>query len=504
MGDNFNKERIIKNTGLLYLRMAFTMWLNLYATRLVLKNLGVDEMGVYGVVGSVVGLFSVFTYGITSTIQRFITFELGKNEGNVNKIFCSSLNIIFLLSAFILILLETGGLWVLHHHINIPEGSKQAAFWVYQLSVAGSLINLVSIPYNALIIAHERMGAFAGISIIQVVLSCAAAYCLSYFHDHRLIIYSAFLFAISLFIRIIYQQYCQQKFKTEVSYRFMIDKETMKEMGTFAGITSLSSILQTIANEGIILSFNLIFGVAINAVYAIALQLKNSILSFALNVHKAIAPQITKTYANNEIEKHKRLIYTGCKIQVFMILIIMIPFLFRTEYIMQLWLGEVPPYAVTFAQCTVFISLTYAFFVPIRTAVLATNRIKHFMLVPDCFYLLAVPICYIIGKTLNSPTIMLISIIAIDILTCLVRVYIASRVCIITLSEIICKILFPIISCFILLCLCCYYISIYISETLSGLCLLIIVNAIILAILVPIIGTDKEEKKHLLCIFKRV
>lgn len=479
MGDNFNKERIIKNTGLLYLRMAFTMWLNLYATRLVLKNLGVDEMGVFGVVGSVVGLFSVFTYGITSTIQRFITFELGKNEGNVNKIFCSSLNIIFLLSAFILILLETGGLWVLHHHINIPEGSKQAAFWVYQLSVAGSLINLVSIPYNALIIAHERMGAFAGISIIQVVLSCAAAYCLSYFHDHRLIIYSAFLFAIGLFIRIIYQQYCQQKFKTEVSYRFMIDKDTMKEMGTFAGITSLSSILQTIANEGIILSFNLIFGVAINAVYAIALQLKNSILSFALNVHKAIAPQITKTYANNEIEKHKRLIYTGCKIQVFMILIIMIPFLFRTEYIMQLWLGEVPPYAVTFAQCTVFISLTYAFFVPIRTAVLATNRIKHFMLVPDCFYLLAVPMGFLIGKLTNNPNYMLISVIIMDVVSCGIRIYIASRIGVITIKGIIRRIIIPVLYTTFFLTLLCLFFNFISSVNILNTFILIITNTIV-------------------------
>lgn len=497
MGDNFNKERIIKNTGLLYLRMAFTMWLNLYATRLVLKNLGVDEMGVYGVVGSVVGLFSVFTYGITSTIQRFITFELGKNEGNVNKIFCSSLNIIFLLSAFILILLETGGLWVLHHHINIPEGSKQAAFWVYQLSVAGSLINLVSIPYNALIIAHERMGAFAGISIIQVVLSCAAAYCLSYFHDHRLIIYSAFLFAIGLFIRIIYQQYCQQKFKTEVSYRFMIDKDTMKEMGTFAGITCTSGIILTIASQGIILSFNLIFGVAINAVYAIALQLKNSILSFALNVHKAIAPQITKTYANNEIEKHKRLIYTGCKIQVFMILIIMIPFLFRTEYIMQLWLGEVPPYAVTFAQCTVFISLTYAFFEPIRTAVLATNRIKHFMLVPDCFYLLAVPMGFLIGKLTNNPNYMLISVIIMDVVSCGIRTYIASRVSAIKIREVSFQVIVPCCVTLGLSSIVCYLLSTITLTSIIGISQLLLANCFVLLIIIYVFGLSSTERQHL-------
>ena len=181
MSDNFNKNRIAKNSILLYVRMLFTMWLNLYATRLVLKNLGVDDMGVYGVVGSVVGLFAVFSSGITNTIQRFITFELGKDVGNVNKVFCSSLNIIFLLSTFIFLLLESVGIWFLNNRVNIPPSSMQAAIWVYQLSVLTCIVNLISIPYNALVIAHEKMDAYALISIIQVILTCVAAYCLSPF-----------------------------------------------------------------------------------------------------------------------------------------------------------------------------------------------------------------------------------------------------------------------------------------------------------------------------------
>ena len=212
MTDNFNKARIAKNSILLYIRMLFTMWLNLYATRLVLKNLGVDDMGVYGVVGSVVGLFAVFSSGITSTIQRFITFELGKAERDVNKIFCSSLNIIFLLSAFIFILLESIGLWFLNNRVNIPASSIQAAFWVYQLSVLTFIVNLISIPHNALVIAHEKMDAYAFISIIQVVLTCTAAYCLSLFDSQRLLIYAILMATISILIRLFYQAYCHIKF----------------------------------------------------------------------------------------------------------------------------------------------------------------------------------------------------------------------------------------------------------------------------------------------------
>ena len=176
MSDNFNKNRILKNSLLLYVRMLFTMWINLYATRLVLQNLGVEDMGVYGVVGSIVSIFSVFTGGITSAVQRFITFEAGLKEGNVNKVFCTSLNVIFILAGILLVALESAGLWFFYNKINIPEASQEAAFWVFQFSILTCLINLVSIPYNALIIAREKMNAFAGISIIQVILCVSLPY----------------------------------------------------------------------------------------------------------------------------------------------------------------------------------------------------------------------------------------------------------------------------------------------------------------------------------------
>lgn len=156
MSEAYNQKRVLKNTILLYARMLLTMWLNLYTTRLVLANLGVEDMGVYGVVGSITGLFTVFVSGITSAIQRFITFELGRREGNVNSVFCTSLNILFIVSFFLLLLLEVGGLWMLNYNLNIPKESVNAALWVFQLSVLTCLVNIISIPYNALVIAHEK------------------------------------------------------------------------------------------------------------------------------------------------------------------------------------------------------------------------------------------------------------------------------------------------------------------------------------------------------------
>lgn len=503
MEDNFNKTRIVKNSTLLYIRMLFTMWLNLYATRLVLKNLGVDDMGVYGVVGSVVGLFAVFSSGITSTIQRFITFELGKVERDVNKIFCSSLNIIFLLSASIFILLESIGLWFLNNRVNIPTSSIQSAFWVYQLSVLTCIVNLISIPYNALVIAHEKMDAYAFISIIQVVLTCAAAYCLSLFESQRLLIYAILMATISILIRLFYQAYCHIKFK-EARYRLLIDRDSMKQIGKFAGVSTFSGILESLYSQGIVLVINWTFGVALNTVYAIALQLKNSVQSFAFNIFKAMAPQITKTYASGDIETHKRLVYSASKIQAYMIYFIMIPFLFRTEYIMHLWLGDVPTYAVSFAQAIIFLSLLYAIFEPIRTAVLATNHISKFMIIPNVYYIFTLPITYYLANSSNSPVILILSVVFFDVIRCIIRLYYGLYISPLLLRDILISVLIPIIIVGIGSVIGCGVISIYTNDNLYDTTILIIVNSIVLLMLIYLFGLNQQEHRHVKEILGRI
>lgn len=492
MSDNFNKNRIAKNSILLYIRMLFTMWLNLYATRLVIKNLGVEDMGVYGVVGSIVCLFAVFSSGITNTIQRFITYELGKDCGDVNKMFCSSLNIIILLSVFILILLETVGIWFLYHKVNIPESCFNAAFWVFQLSVLTCVINLISIPYNALVIAHEKMDAYAVISIIQVVLTCVVAYCLSFFENDRLLIYAVLMAAISILIRFFYQAYCHIKFR-ESHYHLLIDRDVMKEIGKFAGVSTVSGILETLYGQGIVLVVNWTFGVALNAVYTIAMQLKNSVQSFAFNIFKAISPQITKTYANGEIESYRKLVYSGSKLQVYMILFIMIPFMYRTEYIMHLWLGEVPLYMVSFAQATIFLSLTYAIFEPIRTAVLATNYITKFMIIPNLFSIISLPISYIVARWTNRPEVLIVCVVGLEIVSCVIRGYYALKVSPLLLRDIVKEILFPFVKVALLSSLVCGFFTFFLKENLMGFLLLLLINSCISFFVIYYVGLNRYE-----------
>lgn len=492
MSENYNKNRIIKNSLLLYVRMLFTMWLNLWTTRLVLANLGVEDMGVYGVVGSIVNVFQVLTSGVGTAIQRFLTYEMGRKDNNLNGVFCSSLNVIFFLAIIMLMLLEVVGLWFLNNKIDIPASSISAAQWVFQFSVLTCIVNVISIPYNALVIAHEKMNAFAFISILQVVLTCACAYCLSYL-DNRLFFYGLFMALISILVRIIYQVYCVRNF-AETKYHLMINRGQIKQILKFAGVSTTSGILQVISSQGIVFVINWTFGVALNAVYTIALQLKNSVLSFAQNIQKAIAPQITKTYASGEFDAHKKLVYGGSKMEIFMIYFIMIPFLFRTEYIMQLWLGDVPQYTKVFVQCIIFLSLTYAAFEPIRSAVLSTTKISQFMIIPEIVYMLVLPVTFCVGKITGSPNLLIVSVVLLDILVCILRTSLAVKVTALCFKEIIDCVLMNGLAVGVIASICCWLISNLLPENIFGLLLLILINAMILCVVIYIVGLKHTER----------
>lgn len=490
---NYNTSRIAKNSVLLYVRMLFTMWLNLYATRLTLVNLGVDDMGVFGVVGGIVNLIAVFTGGITNAVQRFLTYELGKQNGDTNKVFCSSLNVIFILSFFVILLLETIGVWMLNNKVEIPFASQDAAFWVFQFSIITCIFNLIGIPYNALVIAHEKMDVFAVISISQVILNFCAAYFISFF-DQRLLWYGILIAFASVVTQVFYYFYCNFKF-SEAHFHFFIDKSLFKQIGKFTGISTLSGALQTLSGQGIILVINWTFGIGLNTVYTIALQLKNSVQSFAFNIFKAISPQITKTYASGDFENHKKLVYAGAKIESFMIFLIMIPFLFRTRYIMELWLGDVPPFTVEFVQCIIFLSLTYAIFEPIRTSVLATNNIMKFMLIPELLYLFVLPVGFVVSKVSCSPFFLILAIVSLDVLTCIVRTVFAVKVCPISIRGILKYTIIPAFIVAIVDSFVCYSLTFITEETFCGLILLLVLNSISLCVVIYLMGSNNSEKK---------
>lgn len=495
MSDTYSTARISRGSIYLYVRMFITMWFNLWATRLVLSALGVDDMGVYGVVGGIVGLFSVLTGSVTSAVQRFLSYELGRGTTGMQRVFAASLTAVVVVLAVVLLLVETGGLLYLHSVANIPPERLVAAKAVFQFSALTCLMQLLTIPYVALILAHERMGAFSLISLVQVVAGWAVAHSLTLMEEgRRLAVYAALLFLAGGVVWMLYVWYCRKMFP-ESRCLPAYDRGLLRAIGKFAGIGTVSNMLQTLSGQGLVLIINALFGVALNAVYMIALQLKNAVLSFGMNIFKAISPQITKTYAARQTDIYRRLVCSGSKAEVYMVLLIFLPFLFKTDYILHLWLGNVPEHTVAFCRCCVVLSVIYAAFEPIRTAVYAVGRIGRFLLVPDAFYFVAsLGAAYLVGSLTGKPGWMIFTVVMVEIVTCSMRVWYAAEVCRISLSEFFSHIFCPCLKVGLAGGLVCFALSQCFADSLLPFVCFLGVNSLLLMAVIWLVGLSPKER----------
>ena len=311
MNNTANNKRIAKNTLLLYFRMLFIMAINLYTSRIVLKILGIEDFGIYNAVGGIVAMFGFLTSAMSISTQRYITYELGKNNlKQLNKIFNTSITIHAVISVIILILAETIGLWFLYNKMTIPIERLNAALWTYQASIASAIILIMSIPYNATIIAHEKMSAFAYISVLEVVLKLAIVYLLLISNFDKLKLYSTLILIVQLIIRIIYGQYCKKHF-LETKIHFIKDKSLFKEMLSFAGWNLWGNCAGIASTQGVNILLNIFFGPHINAARGIAVQVQGAVNQFASNFQTAINPQITKSYAQGDYNYMHNLIFSS-------------------------------------------------------------------------------------------------------------------------------------------------------------------------------------------------
>lgn len=369
-----NNKRIAKNTLLLYFRMLFLMAVSLYTSRVVLNALGVEDFGIYNVVGGVVAMFSVLSGSLSAAISRFITYELGKgNQENLNKIFSSAVTIQLILSGIIILLAETIGMWFLNAKMNIPEVRMEAANWVFQFSILTFAINLISIPYNASIIAHEKMSAFAYISILEAVGKLTIAYLITIAPIDKLIFYAILMCVVALVVRFTYGNYCKRHF-SECTYHFVWDKQLLKQMFGFAGWNFIGASSAVLRDQGGNVVINLFCGPAVNAARGIASQVNNAVNQFVVNFMTALNPQITKSYAAGNKEYMMTLIFQGARLSFYMLLLLSLPILVNTHYILVLWLKIVPEHAVFFVQLILIFALSESISQPLITAMLATGK----------------------------------------------------------------------------------------------------------------------------------
>lgn len=398
-----NNKRIAKNTLLLYFRMLLIMTTNLYTSRVVLSALGVEDFGIYNVVGGVVTMFTFLNTAMAGATQRFLTFELGRGDKvKLHKVFCISLNIHALISLIIFLLAETVGLWFLNTQMNIPEFRMYAGHWVYQLSVLSTIVLIMSAPYNASIIAHERMSVFAYISLFEVFSKLVVAYAIVSTHFDRLIFYALFIFVTQLLVRLIYGLYCKKHFE-ECHYKYLNDMAMLKEMSSFA-VWSLFGNLAGIAfTQGINILLNLFFGPIVNAARAIAVQVQTAVQGFVTNFQTALNPQITKTYATGELAQMHKLLFASSRYSFYLLFIIALPLIIEVELVLSVWLKVVPEYTAEFVRLILIIMLVDTLANPFITAASATGRIKLYQTVVGGVLLLIVPLSYFALKLGFSP-----------------------------------------------------------------------------------------------------
>jgi len=383
-----NSKRIAKNSAVLYVRMLLSLAVSLYTSRVVLDVLGVDDYGIYSVVGGVVAMFAFINVSMSGATSRFLTYEMGRGNGSrLRDTFSTALLIHIGVAAIILVVAETVGLWILNCKLSIPAESMTAANWVYQCSIAASMISITQVPYNACIIAHENMNVYAYIEIANVMLKLGIVYLLLVVGGNKLIIYGILVLAVNIIIASLYRVYCLRKFP-ECRFRYIFDKNILKPMLSFSGWDLYGNMCVTARTQGIVMLINVFFGVAVNAAAAIATTVLTTLSSFASNIVIAFRPQIIKQYAAGESGEFNKLVTNCAKFSATLFLVLAAPVIAEADYVLTLWLKTPPPYSVSF--CCICLAATFVMVMnnAIVTGIHATGKVKALSVISGTLYLL--------------------------------------------------------------------------------------------------------------------
>lgn len=406
-------RRIARNTMLLYCRMLLLLFVGLYTSRVVLGALGIDDYGVYNAVGGVVSLFAVVSSALTSAISRFLTFELGKpdsSESRLRQVFRNSLKIQFMMAGIIILLAESVGVWFLNAKMSIPDGRMSAANWVLQFSILTFAINLISIPFNAAIIAHERMKAFACIGIFEGIAKLGVAFLLLAAPFDRLVYYAMLMCVVALLVRLAYGAFCKRNFE-ECSGRNESNDGTMeqfRQMLSFAGWNFIGASSAVLRDHGGNILINLFYGPAVNAARGITTQLSGAVQGFVNNFMTAMNPQITKAYASDDRDYMMTLVFKGARLSYLMLLFLSLPLIVNMDFVLNIWLKEVPPHAANFVTLALFFAMSESLSNPLITVQLATGDIKKYQIIVGGLQLLNVPVSWALLAMGQAPECVLI------------------------------------------------------------------------------------------------
>lgn len=444
-----NTQRIAKNTIVLYIRQIFILVISLYTVRITLNILGATDYGIYNVVGGVVVLFSFINSAMASSTQRFLNFYLGKKDSiNTNRAYSSSIIIHFGISILFILLAETLGLWYVHNKLNIPSDRKLVAEIVYQISVFTAILNIMKIPYNAVIIAYEKMSFFAWVSIFESVAKLSLIIVIKYLEYDRLIEYAFFMAFIAFVILITYKVFCNIKFKI-ARFKFHKNYELTKELIVFSGWSLFGGVANVCNTQGVNLVLNMFTNVVVNAAMGIANQVNNAIYSFVTNFQTAFNPQLIKSYSGGDNDYFFLLLKRSAKFSFLLYYFIFLPFFVNADRVLLFWLKDVPEYSSSFVKLILIWSLIDVFNNPLYTAIQATGKIRTYNIMVSVFKLLPLPLIIVLFMNGFSPNWIFYSEIIFSIVIDIWRLVYASKKlnfgCISFFKDIVCRCIFIII-----------------------------------------------------------
>lgn len=492
-----NNKRIAKNTLYLYARMLIVMAVSLFTVRVTLNALGAEDYGIQNVVGGVVTMFAFLTSTMVSASQRFFAFSLGKKDyKQLSNYFTMSLWCYLGLALIIIILAETIGLWFIRTHLTIPIARMDAAMWVYQFSIITFVFSILSIPYNSIIIAREKMNVYALFGLVEAFLKLAIAYLLMVSSVDKLILYSGLMCLMMSSIYSFYIIYGTTKFEECRIKRFW-DRRIFREVMNYSGWSLFGAISGVFRSQGINILLNIFFGPVVNAARAIAYQVNNAINNFVLNFYKAVQPQIVKTYAAKEMEQFNTLVFRSSRFCFYLIIFLSLPVLLETPFILELWLKDVPENAVLFTRLVIITAIVDSTSYPLQTSISATGKIKYFQIVTGGLLILNLPVAYLfLNYGYPAETTMYIAI-CISLLAQITRIFFANHYAGMSVIGYVKSVLFRIVSVVFISCLLPLVIQSFNNEGLSRFILTSTVSLLWSGFIIWVIGITASERASL-------
>ena len=422
-----NNKRIAKNTLVLYARMFLMMAVSLYTSRIVLKTLGVEGFGIYNVVGGIVSMMGVINGAMSVSTTRYLTFELGKGDmDRLKQTFSMCVNIYALLALVLLVLSETIGVWFLNTQLVIPADRMVAANWLFQFSILSTIFSLLTNPYNAVIISREKMNIYAYITLADAILKLAIVYLLLVIPYDKLVVYGFMLMLLHVLNTSVYFVYCNKKYQ-ESRYFFYWETPLFKELLSYTGWNLFGSASGLAKGQGLNILLNMFFNPSVNAARGIAYQVNTNISRFFTNFYVAVRPQITKYYAQGNLEDMFKLVFRSSKMSFFFVLLLSIPLIIEAPYIIKLWLGQLPEFVVPFVRIILMITAVDSMANPLMTTAHATGKIALYQSLVGTITILNIPISYIFLYLGSGPVVVFEISLIIAILNLFIRLWIVNR-----------------------------------------------------------------------------